>query len=258
MTDASTYSGYRGDSFTIRHIQVENRGNLPASNVTLSFYLSTNTTISSADTLIGSAFWSSFPAEGRWSDGSRTVSVPSGLAAGTYYIGWILTLDESERSTGNNTAIMVRSSTFNFSERTFMVIGQPDLHISSISTSTGSLEQGESVTVNATVHNQGDASSSSTTLRYYLSTNAIISTGDTHLTSDYVSALSAGGSSPESGSALLTAAPGSYWLGVCVESVTNEEFTNNQCSSAVPVQVTVGSMIFADGFESGNVSAWGP
>jgi hypothetical protein len=258
MTDASTYSGYRGDSFDIRHLQVENRGNLPASNVTLSFYLSTNTVISAADTLIGSAYWPTFSAQGRWSDGTWTVSVPSGLAAGTYYIGWVLTLDESERSTGNNTAIMVRSATYDFSERTFTVLGQPDLHISSVSTSTASVEQGEPVTISATVHNQGDASSSSTTLHYYLSTNAIISTGDTHLASDFVSALSPGGSSPESASVLPSVAPGNYYLGACVDAVSNEEFTNNQCSSAVPIQVTEASTIFADGFESGNVAAWGP
>ena len=256
MTDANTYSGYRGDSFTIRHIQVENRGNQPASNVTLSFYLSSNTTITASDYLAGTATWSTFSAEGRWDNGDRVVSVPSGIPAGTYYIGWILTLSETERSTANNTAIMMRSSSSNFSERTFTVLGQPDLHISSIGTSTGSVQQGGSVTVNANVHNQGDGSSSSTNLRYYRSDNAIISTGDTQLATDFVASLSVGGSSAESAAVVLSVAPGNYWLGVCVDSVTNEEFTNNQCSAAIPVEVTLDSLIFADGFESGSTSVW--
>ncbi|RLE28020.1 MAG: hypothetical protein DRJ65_01040 [Acidobacteria bacterium] len=256
MTDANTYSGYRGDSFTIRHIQVENRGNQPASNVTQSFYLSSNTNITASDYLVGTATWATFSAEGRWSNGDRVVSVPSGIPAGTYYIGWVLTLDETERSSANNTAIMMRSSSSNFSERTFTVLGQPDLHISSISTSTGSVEQGGSVLVSATVRNQGDASSSSSTLRYYRSWNPTISDIDTELATDFVGSLSVGGSSPESASVILSVAPGTYYLGVCVDDVANEEFTNNQCSSGVSIVVTLDDLIFADGFESGSTSAW--
>ncbi len=254
MTDSSTYSGYRGDSVTIRNIQVENRGNLPASNLLMSFYFSWNPTVSDIDYLAGTAYWSTFPAEGRWSDGDWTISVPTGIPAGTYYIGWVLTINESERTTANNTAIMLRDAASNFSQRTFTVFGQPDLHISSVSTSTGSVQPGGAVTVNATVHNQGDASSLSTNLRYYYSTNSVISTADTQLTTDFVSSLSPGGSSPEAASVALSVAPGNYWIGVCVDAVTSEEFTNNQCSTAVPVEVS--AVIFADGFESGNTTAW--
>lgn len=256
MADADTYSGYRGDSFTIRHLQIENRGNLPASNVLLSFYLSWNPTVSDIDYLTGTAWWSSFPEHGRWSNGNWTVTVPSDIPAGTYYIGWVLTLNDSERSTNNNTAVMLRDYYSGFSHRTFTVLGQPDLHISSVSTSSGSVPQGGWLTVNGTAHNQGDASSGGTTMRYYVSTNPTISTSDTQLATDFVPSLAPGGSSAGSAPVTLNVAPGDYWLGVCVDSVANEEFTNNQCSSGVAVQVTAADLIFANGFEDGSTSGW--
>ena len=256
MTDASAYSGYRGDSVTISHIQVENRGNLPATNIYLYFYLSPNPLFSYIDHLMGTAWWETFPAHGRWSNGSWPITVPSGIPAGTYYIGWALTFVDGERATANNTAIMVNGAASNFSERTFTVYGQPDLRISSRSTSASSVPQGGSVTVYATAHNQGDGNASSTTLRYYLSTGSVISTADTQLATDYVPALAPDGSSPEQANVILSVTPGNYWLGACVDSVANEEFTNNQCSTGVPVQVIGGDLIFADGFETGTTSRW--
>ena len=75
-------------------------------------------------------------------------------------------------------------------------------------------------------------------LRYYRSTNSIISTGDTLLGTDAVSALSPNGTSPEN---LPTTAPntdGTYWVGACVDAVSGESPTNNQCSTSVEITVT--------------------
>ena len=66
----------------------------------------------------------------------------------------------------------------------------PDLVVINPSVSDSTLTPGQSFTIYATVENQGNGSSSSTTLRYYRSTNSIISTGDTLLGTDAVSALS--------------------------------------------------------------------
>ena len=56
-----------------------------------------------------------------------------------------------------------------------------DLVVINPSVSDSTLTPGQSFTIYATVKNQGSGSSSSTTLRYYRSTNSTISTGDTLL-----------------------------------------------------------------------------
>ncbi len=254
MTDLDDYSGYRGDTVTVRHIQVENRGNQPASNVWIRFYLSTNTTITDLDHEAGSGFWSTFNAHGHWADGSWDITIPSDIPAGSYYIGWILTLDDSERSTANNTAIMLRDAFSNFSERTFTVLGQPDLLVPTFGRTPSTVQVGGSLDLSATVRNDGDGSSSSTTLRYYRSTNAIISPLDTEIGTDFVTSLSPGGQSPESATVTMPSA-GTYWVGACVDEVSNEDDTGNQCSAALMVTV-LDPDIFSDGFESGTTSAW--
>ena len=254
MTDLDGYSGYRGDTVQVRHIQVENRGNQPASDVDLTFYLSTNTIISSSDYQAGYAHWPTFSAQGRWSDGDWSITVPSDIPAGTYYIGWILTLAESERTTANNTAIMVRDAYSSFSERTFTVLGQPDLLVPTVSRSPATVVVGDSVTIDATVQNDGDGSSSSSALRYLRSTNSIISLLDTEIGTDPVSPLTVGGSSNESITVTMST-PGTFWLGACVDTVSHEDPTDNQCSVGLMVEV-VDPDLFADDFESGDTTAW--
>ena len=78
------------------------------------------------------------------------------------------------------------------------VASAPDLVVGSPSVSNSSPDAGASFTLSATVRNQGDGSSAATTLRYYRSTDATITTGDTQVGTDAVSALSASGTSAES------------------------------------------------------------
>ncbi|MCP4000189.1 MAG: hypothetical protein GY727_04680, partial [Gammaproteobacteria bacterium] len=77
-----------------------------------------------------------------------------------------------------------------------------------------------------------------TTLRYYLSSNSTISSGDTLLDTDAVSALAAGGSSPESVAVNAPSSDGTYYVGACVDSVTGETSTGNNCSTGVQLTVT--------------------
>ena len=97
---------------------------------------------------------------------------------------------------------------------------------------------GASFTLNATVRNQGNGSSASTTLRYYRSTDSTITTGDTEVGTDPVSGLSASGSGGESISLTAPSSPGTYHYGSCVQPVSNETDTTNNCSAAVTVTVS--------------------
>ena len=54
--------------------------------------------------------------------------------------------------------------------------GNPDLIVESPSVNDSTQTTGQSFTLGATVRNQGNASSASTTLRYYRSSDATIST----------------------------------------------------------------------------------
>ena len=87
-----------------------------------------------------------------------------------------------------------------------------------------------------TVSNTGDGESSATTLRYYRSTDATITTSDTVEGTADVGALAASGTSEQSIS-LTAPAPGTYYYGACVDTVTDESDTTDNCSSSVQVGV---------------------
>ena len=118
---------------------------------------------------------------------------------------------------------------------------EPDLVVQSASVSDSSLNAGQSFTLRATVRNSGTARSAATTLRYYRSSDATISTSDTAVGTDPVSALSASGTSAESISLAAPSSAGTHYYGACVNTVSGESNTRNNCSSAVRVTVAGGT-----------------
>ena len=118
--------------------------------------------------------------------------------------------------------------------------GSPDLIVESLSVDDNTLTTGQSFTLSATVRNQGNASAAATTLRYYRSSNAAISTDDTEVGTDAVSTLSAGATSAESINLNVASDAGTYYYGACVDAVTGESNTDNNCSSGVTVTVSGG------------------
>ena len=91
--------------------------------------------------------------------------------------------------------------------------------------------------MSATVRNQGNGLSASTTLRYYRSSDATITTGDTEVGTDTVGSLTAAASSDQSISLTAPSTAGTYYYGACVDPVSGESATGNNCSSAVTVTV---------------------
>ncbi len=114
----------------------------------------------------------------------------------------------------------------------------PDLVVESEAVDDSTPDSGESFTFSATVHNRGDGQSGSTTLRYYRSTNATISGSDTAVGTDAVVALDAGDESGESITLTAPSSSGTYYYGACVDSVSGESDTRNNCSSGVRVTVS--------------------
>ena len=116
-------------------------------------------------------------------------------------------------------------------------VSGPDLVVVSTSVSDNNPEPGASITYYATVRNQGTGQSAATTLRYYRSTDFTISTTDTEVGTIALSALSPGGTSHESISPTIPSTSGTYYFGACVDPVSGESDTANNCSYAVRVSV---------------------
>ena len=121
------------------------------------------------------------------------------------------------------------------------VSSAPDLVVQAPSVSDASPEPGTSITISATVRNQGAAESTATTLRYYRSTDATISMADTEVGTDAVSALAASSTSNQSISLTAPSTAGTYYYGACVDPVSGESNSQNNCSTAVRVTVAQAS-----------------
>ena len=216
-----------GASFTLS-ATVRNRGDGSSATTTLRYYRSTDAAITTGDTPVGTDAVGALSASST-SDEAIRLTAPAG--AGTYYYGACVESVTGESDTGNNCSSAVTV--------TVGVAGAPDLVVESPSVSDGSPDVGAFFTLSATVRNQGDGSSAATTLRYYRSTDAAITTGDTPVGTDAVGALSASSTSDEATRLTAPASAGTYYYGACVESVTGESDTGNNCSSAVTVAVGV-------------------
>ena len=221
----SNSSPLTGASFTLS-ATVRNQGSGPSAATTLRYYRSTDATISGTDTQVGTDAVGALSASGT-SDESIGLTAPA--SAGTYYYGACVIVVTDESDTSNNCSDAV----------TVTVGGRPDLVVESPSVDDDSPVTGASFTLSATVRNQGSGPSAATTLRYYRSADATITGTDTQVGTDAVSALSASGTSDESIDLTAPSSPGTYYYGACVNSVTGESDTSNNCSSAVTIAVGV-------------------
>ncbi|MDE0660809.1 MAG: S8 family serine peptidase [Gammaproteobacteria bacterium] len=118
--------------------------------------------------------------------------------------------------------------------------GSPDLVAESVAASNANPDPGASFTLDASVRNAGDGDAAATTLRYYRSDDAAISTGDAEVGADAVPALAADATSAESISLTAPSAAGTYYYGACVDTVSGESDTGNNCSGSVAVEVSDG------------------
>ncbi len=214
------------ESFTFS-ATVKNSGTASSAATTLRWYRSTDATISTADTALGSAAVGALSAD-QTSAQSTTLTAPA--AAGTYWLGACADAVSGESSATNNCSAGVQI--------TVTATAKPDLTVISPSASKTSLAPSESFTFSATVQNSGTASAAATTLRWYRSTDATISTADTALGSAAVGALSANQTSAQSVSLTAPAAAGTYWLGACADAVSGESSATNNCSAGVQITVT--------------------
>jgi len=129
----------------------------------------------------------------------------------------------------------------------------PDLVVESVQAVPATVEPGETFRLYATLKNQGRGVSTATRLLYYRSTDAVISTVDTQLSSAQRDPLAANATIRRYLPVTAPTTPGTYYYGVCVDSVSDESDTANNCSIAVSVTVTSPPVVSEDVNDDGVV-----
>ena len=203
---------------------VRNNGSGASEATTLRYYRSTDATITTSDTEVDTDAVAGLEAS---ESASESVDLTAPSTPGTYYYGACVDAVEDESDTTNNCSSSVQVD----------VRGYPDLAVGSPSVSDTNPTAGTTLTLSATVRNDGNGASVVTTLRYYQSTDSTITTSDTAVGTDAVAALAASGTSVQSISLVVPATAGTYYYGACVDAVTDESDTTDNCSTSVKVDV---------------------
>ena len=201
-------------------------------------YLSTDSTITTSDTQVGSDQYSSSLSSGSYRTDSLSSSnrIPSSMNAGTYYWGYILDVDSDvdEASESNN----VRTC-----DQITLQEDLPDLEATSVSTSSSSATMGDTITVQYRIDNIGTDYSGSFYWKLYLSTDSTITTADTFV--DEFSESSISGGSYRSGYEYNVPIPtgmntGYHYLGMIADNrdgVNELDETNNIVSSSSRIDI---------------------
>gem|GEM_PF-6848535 len=225
---ASTASPTTGNTFTLT-AQAKNTDQGDSAATEIYYYRSSDSTISTSDTELGSTSINSLTKDE--SSEKKSISVTAPSSAGTYYYGACVKNVSNESNTTNNCSSALALSVSESS---------PDLLISYFSASDSNLGPGKSLTLSTRAKNNGDKSASGVTVNYYRSSDSTIDESDENVGSSNVGNLSSGGTQSSTLSVVTTSptATGNYYYGACVEKVSGESSTTNNCSNGVLVNVS--------------------
>ena len=223
MVDASAPAA--GARFTL-NATVRNQGSGQSAFTTLRYYKSNDPTITSGDAQMNTDSVSRLDAA---ESGGESVTLTAPDTAGTYYYGACVDAVSDESDTANNCSSAVAV--------TVGAAPAPDLVVDRPMVDASAPAAGARFTLNATVRNQGSGQSAFTTLRYYQSNDSTITSGDAQVGTDSVTRLDAAESGDESVTLTAPDTPGTYYYGACVDAVSDESDTANNCSVAVAVTV---------------------
>jgi subtilase family serine protease len=217
-----------GGIFTVT-VTVRNTGNMDAVSSSNRFYLSLDETKSAADVRFSATRTVPGLPTGTDSTGSVTLTVPSTLPLGSYFL--LACADDTFKVSEANETNNCRASTSR------LLVARPDLVPTSVSNPPAARAPGATFSVTTSVRNQSQVTAGSSTLRFYLSLDATRNSGDVLLSgSRAVVALSAGATSTTSTTVTVpsTAQLGSYHVLACADDTLKvaESDENNCLSSA--------------------------
>ena len=214
-----------GAEFTLS-LTVSNVGDGESPATPLRYYRSTDATITRSDTAVGTDQVGTLSPSGA---SAESISLTAPSTARAYYYGACVDTVTGESDTTNNCSASVKVDV--------EAPKYPDLEVGAPRVSDSSPAPGAEFTLSLTVRNAGDGESPTTTLRYYRSADATITTSDTEVDTETLAGLAASGSSSGSVDLTVPPSPGTYYYGACVGAVTGESDTTNNCSSSVKVTV---------------------
>ena len=206
---------------------VRNTGDRAAAKTTLRVFHSTDATITTFDREVGAAELDKLSAA---ATSSKRLHLSAPSNSGTHYFGACVDPVADESDTANNCSASVPVTVAAHPV-------PPDLVVGARLVSDDNPAAGAAFTLSVTVRNAGGAPAAATTLRFFGSTDATITASDTQVGSADVEALDAAAASEERVDLNARASHGTYYYGACVDPVTNESDTTNNCSASVPVTV---------------------
>ncbi len=230
-TSLSSSTVVKGWSVTLSY-WVTNYGSGKAGASTSGIYLSTDSTISTSDTLLGTDAVAAM-ASGTSSSESVNITIPDTLATGTFYIGVIADYDNvvTESNETNNPSNALTLSVIE------PVV--PDLDIVYAPTLDSAwVLKGGTVKLDYTIEGPAVGWTGSSVTGIYLSTDGTITTSDTLLATDPVAAITQNGWTHKAVSVVIpdTIAAGSYYIGAVADynnAVAEKDEGNNSSMAAV-------------------------
>ena len=121
-----------------------------------------------------------------------------------------------------------------------------DLGVDTVGVNRTTLHPGDTFRLETLIRNHGTAASTPATLSYYASSDDTISRADTEIQTETVPRIAAGGTLERSVHLTAPNTPGTYYYGVCVNTVAAEADTTHNCSSATAITVSGADVMIFD------------
>jgi subtilase family serine protease len=212
---------------------VRNVGPQPSPSVPLTFYLSTGTTRGPGDVMLGSRSVAAMAAGGT-NAATTMLTLPASVEPGTYRV--LAVVDEAntavERNESNNVGVSAAMS---------VVLFRPELAFTTFSVPTVGAT-GKTLAITNTVRNSGVAPATAFTVRFYLSSDDTLDSGDTLLGARTITSLAAGASSPAVTTVMIpaaTSAPAAYRVIGVVDADNQQTELDEANNTAVSSPVTI-------------------
>lgn len=136
-----------------------------------------------------------------------------------------------------------------YSDAYFTLAAAPDLVINSFTSVPPTyVVTGGAMQLTASIGNSGNGNSTATTLRYYRSSNNIISSADTEIGASALPSMVPGGVAGRQLWTSDTGPVGTWYFGACIDVAGNDPSANNCTASPVAISVRT-QLMFANGFE---------
>ena len=210
-----------GDAVASRRSMGTNAG------LVVRFYRSEDSTITTSDTNISGAGFDFGREIAAGSSSTNEIDLTASSTPGTYYYGACFV----------NTLLFEWDTTNNCSEAVAVTVkGYPELTIGGGYEYSPPLVPGGTFTLHTRLENEGDGEAEATTLRAYRSEDITITTSDTELATKEIDAHAPGDITHHEFNLTVPDSPGTYYFGSCVDAVTDESDTTNNC---MPYAVTL-------------------